>query len=68
LQFEGQPGKTMMVVITDFRGQKIFTQRLMKSDFTKNTVSIKLPGLRKGLYVVQLKADNRIYHSRFFVE
>jgi hypothetical protein len=67
-RFEGDKTHVIAVSVSDFKGQR-FVQRLFrKSDFENNNASLKLPGLRKGLYLLHLNSGERTYTTRFLVE
>ena len=65
MELKNSDFKPEIIEITDIQGRIVFSKKLSVFD---DEISIEIPFLNKGIYVLSFKKDNEIEHLKLFVE
>lgn len=66
LTFDSSDHKNASVVVSDISGVVLFKQRYTTSD--SNTITVSLPELPHGIYILRIQSDKKSWTERYYVK
>ena len=68
VRFFNNFSKTCLISVTDVTGKKVYNSQETLLPFSNATISLSIPGLPSGVYLLDVNCDNNLIHKKIFIE